>query len=107
MLRNGPGWIILSLALLTATPAAAEPFRYPEGKHGDSARLRYVNGVPVLEVGGKPEQIGAAVGKLALKPAPKVLGYPRGLVKLFKADNLWNLLVAGGHGMYRQFPATV
>ena len=45
-----------------------EPFRYPEGRY-DKGELRYINGIPVLTVGGSPEEIGEQIGVLALKPS--------------------------------------
>jgi hypothetical protein len=54
--------------LLVVTPLAAEPFQYPEGKHGKGS-LHYVGSVPVLVVAGTPEEIGEQMGVLAIKPA--------------------------------------
>jgi len=56
------------LALVAATAFAAEPFRYPEGKHG-KGELRYIEGLPVLTVAGSRQEMGEQVGALALKPA--------------------------------------
>jgi predicted choloylglycine hydrolase len=55
--------------LLCAKLAAAEPFRYPEGKHGQG-ELRYINHVPVMSLAGTPAEIGEQMGTLA-KPAIK------------------------------------
>jgi hypothetical protein len=41
--------IASALVLLVGSLSAAEPFCYPEAKHG-KGELRYVNGVPVLVV---------------------------------------------------------
>jgi isopenicillin-N N-acyltransferase like protein len=50
-------------------------FRYPEAAaHG--GRLEYHGPIPILTVGGTPEQIGRQVGELALRPAARLLGYP-------------------------------
>ena len=49
--------------------------------------------------------MGAAVGKLALKPAARVLDYPRDLLKLRRVDLLWNTFLASGRTMFKQFPA--
>lgn len=85
---------LLAVALLMPPARAEKPFRYPEGKHG-KGELKYVNGVPVLTVEGTPEEIGAQVGVLAIKPV-------NGLKKLFKdflafqgGDRIWPFLVKG------------
>jgi hypothetical protein len=56
-------------------------FRFPEGAaHG--GRLSYVGPVPVLVVGGEPEEIAEQVVALALRPAAQVLDYPLALVAM-------------------------
>jgi predicted choloylglycine hydrolase len=101
-------FVTLLLAGALFVPAAgrcAEPFRFPADRHGKTGELKYVNGVPVLVVSGSPEEMGTAVGALALKPAPKVIGYPRDLLQRFKLDKLWGVFVSGGKGMFKHFPA--
>jgi predicted choloylglycine hydrolase len=107
MLSSRPVRFTLSLgAVLLAGGLvwSAEPFRYPEGKHGKSAELKQINGVPVLIVAGTPEEMGEAVGALALKSAPKALGYPRDLLKRVGLERLWTLFVTSGEGMFKHFP---
>src|SRR5262249_43116945 len=59
---------VLLAALLLVPPARAEEsFKFPEGKYG-KGELKYVDGVRVLTVEGTAEEIGEAVGTLALKP---------------------------------------
>jgi predicted choloylglycine hydrolase len=60
----------------------------------------------VLTVSGKPEEIGEAVGRLALKPGSRVLGYPRDLLKALNIEKTWGVFVATGKGMVRQFPSS-
>jgi isopenicillin-N N-acyltransferase like protein len=94
------------LLLALAAPAfAAEPFRFPESKLGDKAELKYVENLPVLRVGGTPEEIGLAAGALALKPGARVLGYPRELLQHRKVDSLWTFFKGAGKSLYRNFPA--
>lgn len=94
------------LAFVVAGSARAEePFRFPAARHGDKAELKYLDKIPVLTVGGTPEEIGTAVGTLALKPASRVLGYPRDLLKLRKVDFLWHYFKGQGKTLYKQFPA--
>jgi predicted choloylglycine hydrolase len=72
---------------------------------GSTGELKYRDGFPVLVVSGTPEQMGDAVGSLAVRPAPKVLRYPRELLKLHGIDALWSVFVRSGRQMYRHFPA--
>jgi isopenicillin-N N-acyltransferase-like protein len=105
MLRSCRTFLALWLfALFLPVPARAEPFRFPAGKVGSRAELKYVSGLPVLVVSGTPEEIGDAVGMLALKPAPDVIDYPRGLLKEFKVDGLYGIFVRSGTTMYNRFP---
>ena len=88
---------LFSLALLCLFPAAtqaAEPFRFPEARDG-KAELKYVNGTPVLTVGGTPEEMGRAVGTLAVKPGARVLEYPRDLLRIFSAERVMDWFVKG------------
>src|SRR5205814_8314077 len=62
--------------LVPAAAHAAEPFRFPEQKHGQG-ELRYINGLPVLMVEGTPEAIGEQAAFLAVKPAQRMLSYPQ------------------------------
>jgi hypothetical protein len=94
----------LALLLVWTSPASAEPpFHFPTGKHA-GAELKLVNHVPVLTVSGTPEEIGCAVGTLALKPGSRVLDYPRGLLELHGAKAFWTLFVRAGKRMYNSFP---
>jgi hypothetical protein len=97
--------IIVPLAVGALAPAvmAGEPFRFPEGRHG-TGELKYVNGLPVLTVSGTPEQIGEAVGVLAVRPAAKMASYPEELLANFWLHPLWPMLVQAGERMARLFP---
>ncbi len=105
MLRFRHSLFILPLLALVPTFVRAEPFRFPTGKVGTHAELKYVSGLPVLIASGTPEEIGEGVGALAVKPAPTVLDYPRGLLKLFNADMLYGIFLRSGRSMYDRFPA--
>lgn len=99
-------WVLLLIGLLTALPArAGDPFRYPEKKHG-TGELRYVNGVPLLTVSGTPEQIGDAVGALAVRPAPKILDYPKEVMDEYQAGLFWNIMLNRGREMVKHFPTS-
>jgi predicted choloylglycine hydrolase len=94
----------LFAVLVTSAAARAEPYRFPTGKYRN-AELKYVGGLPVLVVSGTPEEIGEAVGVLAMKPDLKVLDYPRDLIKEFGAESLYPLILRSGTMMYDRFPA--
>jgi isopenicillin-N N-acyltransferase like protein len=80
MAKRGHRLVILILVSIVAVSSAiaAEPFRWPEAKHG-AGELRYINHVPVLVLAGTPEEMGEQVGvlcKSGLKDAEKLLmGY--------------------------------
>ncbi len=93
-------WTFLPLTLSLLTT----PYHYPEATHGKGS-LKYVNGLPVLTVQGTPEEIGEQEAVLAIKPATKLLGYPRELLKAHGVDIAWPLIVKTGVGMYKHFPA--
>jgi hypothetical protein len=97
--------LVFVLALTLPIPStAAEPFRYPEGKSGH-AELKYINGLPVLVLEGKPDEIGEAMGTLAVKPAAKLLDYPIDFLKNVKMEVTYPALVLAGKQMVPQFPA--
>jgi isopenicillin-N N-acyltransferase like protein len=96
--------LTLLACFVTTAIRGEEPFRFPEKKHG-TGELRYLNKVPVLTVSGTPDEIGEAVGILAVKPAPKVLDYPQGVLKHFSAGLLWHLILSKGRDMVKHFPA--
>jgi hypothetical protein len=84
---------------------AEEPFHYPAGKRPGDAELKYVSEIPVLTTAGEPNDIGAAVGGLALKPGARILSYTRDLLKADRVEAAWPLFVRSGQGMLKQFPA--
>jgi isopenicillin-N N-acyltransferase like protein len=93
----------LILSLITPQSRGAS-FRFPEAKHG-KGELKYINGLPVLTVAGTPEEIGEQVGVLAVKPASRVLDYPKALLDHFSAGLLWGQAIQMGKQMVEHFPA--
>src|SRR5450755_2469737 len=92
------------LFLIPAMAIANEPFHYPAGRLGPNAELKYINDLPVLAVAGAPDEIGAAVGVLALKPSSRILSYTHDLLKADKVEAAWPLFVRSGKGMVKHFP---
>jgi predicted choloylglycine hydrolase len=86
--------LLLSLALaLSLAPAARaeEPKRFPEARHG-KGELRYVEGVPVLTLRGKPAEMGEQFGVLAIKNAPDITGLHEQFLKDAGLENQYALL---------------
>jgi hypothetical protein len=83
---------------------AAEPFRFPEGRHG-KGELKYINHLPVLMVSGSPKEMGEAIGVLALGPAQRMACYPEELARHFHLGALWPTIVKAGEKMVESFPA--
>jgi isopenicillin-N N-acyltransferase-like protein len=99
-------WLLSLVLLVVLVPAlsAAEPFRFPEKKHG-KGQLRYLNDLPVLIVRGSPEEIGEQMAVLAVKPGEKILNYPKDMLERFRLPVGWQLFATAGAGMLAQFPA--
>jgi predicted choloylglycine hydrolase len=80
--------IVIAIVASGILCRAAEPFRYPEGKHGQG-ELRYINHVPVMILAGTPHEIGEQMGTLAkraIKDAELLLDdyiEAKGMAKLF------------------------
>src|SRR5262245_9038755 len=98
--------VLLALAMLIVAPAAlrAEPFRYPEAKHG-KGELKHIDGVPVVVLAGKPGEIGEQMAILTAKPAGKLLDYPKDFLKAIKLDFTWPVIVNMGKALLPNFPA--
>src|SRR6516164_9829588 len=97
-------WLLVPLALSMPPVRVPDVFRYPEAKHG-KGELKYINGLPVLTLEGTPEEIGEQHGVLALKPASRLLKYPRELLKAHSVEIAWPLIVRTANAMYPHFPA--
>ncbi len=72
-----------ALLLLLVGPLLAQPkFEFKEAKHGNGS-VKYIDGIPVITVMGKPAEIGEQLAELAVKPASD----PTDLLERFLADN--------------------
>jgi hypothetical protein len=97
-------WLAVGVLLWTGVLAQAASFRFPEKKHGKGS-LQYINGVPVLVVAGKPEEIGEQMGVLAVRPANKAVGLFRAFLKEHGLDVLKPVLVKVGKRILEKYPA--
>jgi hypothetical protein len=91
------------VCLAAVAAPAAGLFQYPKGQHA-GARLRYIDGIPVLTVGGTPDDIGTAVGVLTRPAVDGLFGYFDGLLKRSHMDLISPALVKSADGMLPQFP---
>ena len=89
---------------VAASSAAAQGFRFPEGRHG-KGELRYINGVPVLILVGTPEEIGEQMGVLALKPARGAMAVYNRFLESQGLSNFRGLLVRLGESLLKKYPA--
>lgn len=98
-------WLLAVCLLVSSAPVrAAEPFHYPVGQAA-TGELRYLNGVPVLTVAGNPEEIGDAVGKLALLPGQRMASYADDCLQHYHVSLLRPSFVSAGRKMVQRFPA--
>jgi hypothetical protein len=89
---------------LPVSVRAEPPFRYPEGRC-ETGELVYRNGLPVLTVWGTPEEMGTAVGTLALRPGMRIAGYPEDLLRHYHGQALLPSFTRAARKMIRHFPA--
>jgi hypothetical protein len=95
----------LVCALIATGPLRADPpFRFPEGTcpHGE---LKYYGTIPVLTVDGTPEQIGTAVGQLAVRPGKRMASYPDDVLRQYFLSLFRYPLLVAGRQMVERFPA--
>jgi hypothetical protein len=96
-------FLCVCILLLTRNVGRAEePFHFPEAKHGPW-ELKYREGLPVLTVSGKPEEIGEQIGVLAIKPiAPR---FKEVVKKHAEAlGTRWPILVKICEGLFKRYP---
>jgi hypothetical protein len=102
MIRNCIFALVIVL-LLGSSAVPAEPFRYPEARHG-KGELKYVNGVPVLILAGTPEEIGEQMGVLALKHAPDFATVIKEKVREHAGDVGLVVATQMANGVFKKFP---
>src|SRR5262245_13456171 len=86
----------ICLALLVASFAtivsAAEPSRYTPGQC-KSARLQFIEGLPVVTVAGTSEEMGDQLGTLLKKPLGELMSKKEEIAHGFGLQQAPNLLV--------------
>jgi len=90
-------------ALEAASAPCAGPFRFTEGSFG-GGRLRYINGLPVLEVQGTPEEMGRQQAELVSDAARHLISFPAELLAEVGREDRWPAFVRMGKAMLPQFP---
>ncbi|MBN2577899.1 MAG: hypothetical protein JXB10_02830 [Pirellulales bacterium] len=95
--------LFLILGFDSTATSAGKPFRFPEGRQG-GGELRYINGLPVLTVGGTPEAMGEQIGALALKPSAPLVAHFREYLQKKGLDKIMPVINAAAEGLYRRFP---
>ncbi len=84
---------VSSLILLVfASFADAQERFFPEATSG-TGKVSYVNGFPVIELAGTPEEIGAQYGELVLKPAKPLTGRVDGYMKQIGWEKVFPTMV--------------
>jgi hypothetical protein len=101
--------LAVALAALTVAPVAlavdpAKPF--PEAKYG-KGELRYVEGVPVLVVRGKPAEVGEQFGRLAIENAPDLAGLHERFLKDAGQEKRYPVLAVMAARLQPNFPEHV
>jgi isopenicillin-N N-acyltransferase like protein len=85
------------------TGHAQQKFRYPERKFG-SAELKYVHEIPVLEVSGSSQEMGAQIGELGAKPGSRAMAYPKDFLRQVQMEFMWPVLVRLAKPLLSNFP---
>src|SRR5215510_12583362 len=98
--------LLLAVCLFAPQASGAEPKSFPEARHG-KGELRYIDGVPVLIVKGKPAEMGEQFGKLAIANAPDLSGLHDRFLKDAKQEKRYPLIVAMAKTLQPNFPAHV
>jgi hypothetical protein len=82
---------------------ADEPKKFPAAKHG-AGELKYVETVPVLIVKGKPAEMGAQFGKLAIENGPDLDALHKQFLKDAGQDKRYPILSAMSSALKPAFP---
>jgi isopenicillin-N N-acyltransferase like protein len=99
--------VLLAGICIAAFAPGKEPFYFPAGKHG-RGELKYINGIPVLVVGGTPQELGEGMAILAAKPSQRAATYPKEVLSYLATPAglklVWPLVVKNGNKLLENFP---
>src|SRR5688500_2287813 len=102
--KSLPRMALLLFAFASVYSAhAAEPFRYPQARHG-KGELKYIANIPVVLVEGTPAEMGEQLGTLALLPATPLLEIADGFIARHGWEKPFALVLATGNIFLPQFP---
>jgi hypothetical protein len=82
---------------------AEEPKKFPEAKHG-KGELRYVDGVPVVVLRGKPAEMGEQFGELAIRNAPDLSGLHERFLKDAGQEKRYSFIATMAELLKPNFP---
>jgi isopenicillin-N N-acyltransferase like protein len=97
-------WAVLLVVGWSLQAAAAEPKRFVE-KQIDGASLAYVNELPVLSIGGTPEEMGRQLASLVGPATQKLVDYPRQTFARDGGGEAWTKLLAASRALWPNIPA--
>lgn len=95
---------VVSLSNSLPFAGSAEPFRFPQAKHG-KGELKYINSLPVVILAGTPEEIGEQMRVLTRSACPYLVTYPMKFLNTKGSTRPdWATLVQLGKHMLDNFP---
>jgi hypothetical protein len=100
------GVLPLLLVLLAPVAARAEGEKSPfhEGR-AEGGQLKFIHGLPVLLVGGTPQEIARQKAALTGEAVKAIADYPRKLLRTLRCQQRWPAVVADGRTLLKQAPA--
>src|SRR5262245_23933635 len=98
--------LLLAVCLFAPQASGAEPKSFPEARHG-KGELRYIDGVPVLVVRGKPAEMGEQFGRLAIENAPDLGGLHERFLKDSGQEKRYPLIKVMAETLKPNFPAHI
>jgi hypothetical protein len=96
-------FILTTLVLLVGSAHADELKSFPAAKHGNG-ELKYVEGVPVLVLKGKPAEMGEQFGALAIKNAPDLPGLHKNFLKDSGMEGRYPIILTLARQLKPNFP---
>lgn len=96
--------LVLLLAVVLVAPAVAQPkSAFTAGKHG-AGELKFVSGVAVLTVGGKPAEIGEQIGVLTKSGLPDPTAKMNTFIDSQNLKTVYPLMKAAAAGLKGGYP---